>query len=68
MIYYYKKIVAEVVGSNPTQSIFISLVNYGTILSSISIIVGQIQQQCHEQSRRTIAGINPAIKRHLIRS
>jgi uncharacterized membrane protein YraQ (UPF0718 family) len=28
MIYYYKKIVAEVVGSNPTSSVFINLVIY----------------------------------------
>jgi hypothetical protein len=25
--------IAEVVGSNPTRSIFINLVNYGTVLS-----------------------------------
>src|SRR5215213_1022214 len=34
------------VGSNPTRSIFIHLVNYGIVLSLISVIVGQIQQQC----------------------
>jgi hypothetical protein len=32
---------AEVVGSTPTQSIFITLVNYGIKLGSFSVIVGQ---------------------------
>jgi len=36
----------EIVGSNPsTQSISVTLINYGITLESISIIVGQIQQQ-----------------------
>jgi hypothetical protein len=33
---------AEVVGSNPTRSIFINLVKYGIKLSLFSVIVGQI--------------------------
>jgi hypothetical protein len=34
------------VGSNPTRSTFVNLVEYGIVLSSFSVIVGQIQQQC----------------------
>jgi hypothetical protein len=41
-----RKMRAEDVGSTPTRSIFIDLVRYGITLRSISIIVGQIQQQC----------------------
>jgi hypothetical protein len=33
--------IAEVVGSNPTRSTFIILVNYGIRLSSIWVVVGQ---------------------------
>lgn len=38
-----KVVIAEVVGSNLTESIFTHLVNYGIVLSSFSVIVGQIQ-------------------------
>jgi hypothetical protein len=34
-------LLAEVVGSNPTRSTFIILVNYGIRLSSIWVVVGQ---------------------------
>jgi hypothetical protein len=34
-------LLAEVVGSNPTQSTFINMVNYSINLSSISVIIGQ---------------------------
>jgi dolichol kinase len=37
----WKDCIAEVVGSNPTQSVFISLVKYGIKLSSFVVIVGQ---------------------------
>jgi hypothetical protein len=44
--------IAEVVGSTPTQSIFINLVIiYGIELSSILTIVGQYCQQCPWQIR-----------------
>jgi hypothetical protein len=36
-----RKAIAAVVGSNPTRSTFISLVNYGIELSSILVIAGQ---------------------------
>jgi hypothetical protein len=39
-------IAAEVVGSNPTRSIFINLVKYGIELNSILTNVGQILWQC----------------------
>jgi hypothetical protein len=38
--------IAEVVGSTPTRSTFINLLEYGIVLNSILTIVGQIQQQC----------------------
>jgi hypothetical protein len=37
------KVTAEVVGSTPRP--FLVLYNYGIILSSLSVVVGQIQQQ-----------------------
>jgi hypothetical protein len=36
-----KEFFAEVVGSNPTRSIFINLVNYGIVLSLILVFAGQ---------------------------
>jgi hypothetical protein len=47
---------AEVVGSNPTRSIFINLVNYGIVLSSLLTIVGQIPQQCTLKTHRLVTG------------
>jgi hypothetical protein len=35
------EVIAEVVGSNPTRSTFINLVNYGIELSSFLVVVGQ---------------------------
>jgi hypothetical protein len=43
--------IAEVVGSNPTRSTFINLVNYGIISNSFLMNVGQIQQLLQEGFR-----------------